>query len=116
MKVAAVTRDDIDGFMHAVAEGQTRRRVKSGRKRGVTDIRGGMGTASRTVGLLGAIFTYAVRRRIRVDNPVRGVMRPADGHRERRLSGADYAVLGECLRQASTDIWPPACAMARFLR
>ena len=116
LPVTAVTSQDVERFMHAVAEGQTRRRVKSGRKRGVTDVRGGMGTASRTVGLLGAIFTYAVRRRIRVDNPVRGVMRPADGRRERRLSDTDYAVLGECLRQAeSTDIWPPACAMARFL-
>ena len=116
LPVAAVTSQDVERFMHAVAEGQTRRRVKSGRKRGVTDVRGGMGTASRTVGLLGAIFTYAVRRRIRVDNPVRGVMRPADGHRERRLSEAEYGALGKALRQATDDgIWPAALAMARFL-
>ena len=116
LPVAAVTSQDVERFMHAVAEGQTRRRVKSGRKRGVTDVRGGMGTASRTVGLLGAIFTYAVRRSIRVDNPVRGVMRPADGHRERRLSEAEYGALGKALRQATNDgIWPAALAMARFL-
>lgn len=58
------TRDDIEIFMHAVAEGQTVRKRRSGRPRGVSHVRGGMGAASHTVGLLGAIFTYAVRRGI----------------------------------------------------
>jgi integrase len=116
LPVGAVTSQDVEKFMHGVAEGETRRRSRSGRKRGVTDIRGGMGTASRTVGLLGAIFSYAVRRRMRQDNPVRGIIRPADGRRERRLSEFEYAVLGNCLGWAQdTDIWPPACAMAWFL-
>jgi integrase len=116
LPVAGVTTADVERFMHTVAEGGTRKRVKSGRKRGVRDITGGMGTASRTVGLLGALFTYAIRRRMREDNPVRGVVRPADGRRERRLSDAEYRLLGECLqRAAGTSIWPPACAMARFL-
>ena len=65
MKVAAVTREDIDGFMHAVAEGKTVARIKTAKKRGLANVRGGKGTASRTVGLLGAIFSYAVRHRIR---------------------------------------------------
>ena len=116
LPVAGVTQQDVDAFMHAVAEGKTRKRAKSGRKRGVSDITGGMGTASRTVGLLGAVFTYAIRRRMREDNPVRGVVRPADGRRERRLSESEYALFGECLRRAeATDIWPAACVMARFL-
>ena len=41
--------------------------------RGLAHVRGGKGTASRTVGLLGAIFTYAVRHRMRLDNPAHGV-------------------------------------------
>lgn len=116
MKVAAVTRADVEDFMHAVAGGKTAARIKTGKKRGLSNIRGGIGVASRTVGLLGAIFTYAVRHRMRADNPVHGVMRPADGKRERRLSDEEYAALGAALREASAqDIWPPAVAAARFL-
>ena len=102
--------------MHAVAEGKTAARTKTGKKRGLSNVRGGMGTASRTVGLLGAIFSYAVKHRMRADNPVRGVMRPADGKRERRLSDAEYAALGTALRQAAAqNVWPAAVAAARFL-
>ena len=116
MKVAAVTREDVEDFMHDVAGGKTAARAKTGKKRGLSNVRGGVGTASRTVGLLGAIFTYAVRHRMRTDNPVHGVMRPADGKRERRLSDAEYAAFGAALREATVqNIWPAAVAVARFL-
>ena len=131
LKVPAVARDDVETFMHAVAEGGTQRRVPSGRARGVSNVRGGKGTASRTVGLLGAIFTYAVRKRLRTDNPVHGVMRFADGRRERRLSDLEYAQLGAGLVKAAeptplkapprkgvkepSGLWPAALAAARFL-
>jgi integrase len=75
---------------------------------------------------LGAIFTYAIRRRLRTDNPVRGVVRPADGERERRLSDDEYESLGNALRLAAevtitakgvkrVKVWPAAVAVARFL-
>ena len=116
MKVAAVTREDVEAFMHAVAEGKTAGRAPTGKKRGLSNVRGGTGVASRTVGLLGAIFTYAVRHRMRQDNPVHGVMRPADGKRERRLSDAEYAALGTALRLATEqNFWPAAVAVTRFL-
>lgn len=116
MKVAAVSREDVDRFMHAVAEGKTAARAKTRKKRGISNVRGGIGTASRTVGLLGAIFTYAVRHGMRADNPVRGVQRPADGRRERRLSDGEYAALGKALREAEAQrVWPAAVAAVRFL-
>jgi integrase len=114
--VAAVTREDIDAFMHDVAAGKTAGRSKTTKIRGVANVRGGKGTASRTVGLLGGIFTYAERHRMRPDNPVRGVLRFADGKRERRLSDAEYKALGTALRKAkAANVWPPAIAAARFL-
>jgi integrase len=113
--VASVTREDVEAFMYDVAAGKTAVKTKT-KARGLARVRGGKGTASRTVGLLGAIFTYAVRCRMRPDNPVHGVVRPADGRRERRVSNDEYRALGVALREAeSARIWPPAVAVARFL-
>jgi integrase len=115
LAVNAVTRRDIERFMHGVAEGETAARIKTGR-RGLAIVEGGKGTATRTVGFLGAVFSYAVRRELRPDNPVHGVVRFADGRRERRLSDEEYGLLGEALREAeAARIWPPAIAAARFL-
>src|SRR5215475_8450679 len=59
---------------------------------------------------------WVQRRRMRSDNPVHGVMRPADGRRDRRLTDAEYEALGSALRRAAAvGIWPPAIAVARFL-
>ncbi len=116
MKITAVTQQDIDNFMHDVAVGKTAGKTKTGKKRGLARVRGGRGAASRAVGLLGGIFTYAVRRRMRPDNPVHGVLRFADGKRERRLTNAEYAALGEALQRAqAAGFWPPALAAIRFL-
>jgi integrase len=115
-KVGAVTREDIECFMHDVANGKTAGRTKTLKKRGLAYVRGGRGTASRTVGLLGAIFTYAERHRMRADNPVRGIIRFADGKRERRLSDREYRDLGIALKKAALEqLWPPAVAAAQFL-
>ena len=126
MKVPAVTREDIEGFMHQVAEGVTKGVHRT--ERGSSKVRGGKGTASRTVGLLGGIFSYAVRRKLRKDNPTQGVIRFVDGKRERRLSDAEYARFGAGLaaaavapapitpgKRAASAVWPPAIAAARFL-
>jgi len=115
MGVPTVTREDVERFMHAVAEGQTAARIKTGRH-GLARVTGGKGTATRTVGLLGAIFSYAVRHGMCSGNPVHGVMRFADGRRERRLWEEEYAALGGALRGAeASGMWPPAIAATRFL-
>lgn len=111
-KAAAITSDDIEAFMQAVIDGKAARREKVG-KRAVSNVRGGRGAASRTVGLLGAVFAYAVRKKLRTDNPVRGIIRPADGQKDRRLTRDEYNLLGRGL--AKTSAWPHALAAVRFL-
>ena len=112
--VAAVTSGEIAEFMHDVASGKTAATVKTG-KHGLARVSGGRGTASRTVGLLGGIFTYAMKLGLRADNPVRGVERHGDNKRDRRLTDEEYARLGGSLRDLKAEMWPPAVAMARFL-
>jgi integrase len=115
--ITAVTRDDVERFMLGVAEGKTALRARSGKKRGLARVTGGRTAATRAVGLLGGIFTYAVRHRLRADNPAHGVQRYADEKRDRRLGDDEYNALGAALRHAEADgkIWSPALAMARFL-
>jgi integrase len=117
-KVAAVATKDVEKFMASVADGKTAKRVKLDKPRALSNRRGGKGAASRTVGLLGAIFTYAVKEGFRQDNPVRGVIRPADGKRERRLSDEEYKALGDAITALGTGedaMWSAALAAIKFL-
>ena len=114
LAVASVTAADIRNLRDVVAAGKTACDVKTGR-RGLARVRGGKGAATRTLRLLGGIFTYAVAHEMRADNPVRGVPQFRDGQRERRLSGSEYRALGKALREADKNMWPPAVAAARFL-
>jgi len=113
--VASVTRRDVEAFMHDVARGKTARKAKT-KARGLARVTGGQGAANRAVGLLGAIFSYAVHQGIRPDNPVHGLVRPADGKRDRRLTDVEYASLGTALQKAfDANIWPSAISLVRFL-
>jgi integrase len=98
LPVKAVGRSDIEGFRHTVAA--------KGRK----------GSATRTMGLLGAVFEYAIQNAMRADNPMRGVKKFADGKRERRFSDDEYRMLGAALEKADgEEIWPAAIAVIQFI-
>ncbi len=111
MAVTDVTRADVETVMTRIANQHTAKPRAGGRGQ---PVRGGKGTASRTIGLLGAIFSYAVKKGMRPDNPVRGVVRYADGQRDRRLSSEEYLALGQALA-AVADAQPVAVAAIRFL-
>jgi integrase len=117
LPLAAVKRADVDDMMHKIAKRETvRPAVKTGKARGKRVVRGGKGVATRTVGMLGAIFAYGLKRDLLKDNPAHGIQKYAEGKRERRLSDAEYVLLGKALAGAAdTKIWPPAIAAARFL-
>ena len=98
-KVKDINVNDIKKFMRDVAQGKTAREVKTG-KHGLARVTGGEGTATRTVGLLGGILSYAVSAGIRLDNPVRGIKRYKDKKNERYLSPKEMFKLGSVLIEA----------------
>jgi integrase len=95
-RVGDVTKDDVEAFKHAVRLGKTKATVRTG-PRGVARVRGGETAANRAVGLLGSIMSYAVKLRLREDNPVRGIERIPDKKRQRALLPEEYHSLGQAL-------------------
>jgi integrase len=114
LKVAAVTRAEVERFRDGVSEGATAKQIKT-RKHGLARVTGGRGTATRAMGLLGAIFAFAIRRGLRTDNPVSGVERHADGRRIRRASPSEYSALGKALHTMPETVWPIAVFATKFL-
>jgi hypothetical protein len=76
--VKDVGRADVTKFMRDVATGKTATVEKTERKRGKAIVEGGLGTAARTMGLLGSILSFAVGEGIIESNPAAGVKKPAD--------------------------------------
>jgi integrase len=66
--------------------------------------------------LLGGIFSFAVSRKLRSDNPARGVKRYTDKKGEAFLSPAELAKLGDALATCETKgANPAAVAIIRLL-
>ena len=75
LKIAAITQEQIENLMNKMS----------------------FGSARRVIALVSAVFSFAVRKGLRGDNPCSKVKKPADVHRMRRLSEAEYAQLGKAL-------------------
>jgi integrase len=110
-RVRDLTTPDIVRFMRDVTAGKTSDDVKTG-FRGRAIVKGGAGTAARTIGLLGGILSFAVSEGIIATNPVRGVKRPVDNRREIRLTADQYRTLGKALATAESHGENPTATLA----
>jgi len=111
-----ITTGDIEAFMYDVAEGATKSDFKPDKKFSRVRVTGGQGTAARTVGLLGSIFSYARKKRLIDHNPVRGVERFADQRRTRVLTPKEWKALEKGLRTfAEEDGNPHAINIIRLI-
>ena len=102
-KLASLTVGDVDRMQADIAAGKTAIDEKSGKARGRRIVKGGKGAASRAVAYFRMALAFAVRRGLRQDNPASGLKLFATDHRERFLSPAELARLGETLTTAEQE-------------
>lgn len=99
-KISTIIRADVDRFMNDVAKGKTAKDRKTEKGRSI--VKGGKGTASRTVRLLGGIFTYAINQGYLEANPCAGLKKFPDKSKERYLTQGEIDRLGATLMEAET--------------
>jgi integrase len=92
LKVASVTSENVENFMHSLSAGSARR----------------------VTGLLGAIFTFAIKKGMRETNPVHGIDKPSDVKKMRRLSNEEYAKLGKAFN-GGASVAPIAASVIKLL-
>jgi integrase len=100
-RVKDLTKVEINKVMKDILAGKTKISEKTKKLRGRSIVKGGAGTAIRTIGLLGGILTYAVELGIIENNPTHGLRKPKYSIRTRRLSEEEYRILGRILIDAS---------------
>lgn len=95
-----LVKADVNRMMKDIMIGKTRMSAKTKKLRGKSIVRGGAGTAARTVSLFGGMLTYAGEHGLIDNNPAHGIRKPKYNVRQRRLSEDEYRTLGEMLRSA----------------
>jgi integrase len=91
-----MTRKRVEGFRDAVARGDTAK-IEKTKLRGRREVKGGEGTASRTLRLLSSILSFGVREDLLAANPALGVEKTPDRTLERFLSPDEMRSLGEAI-------------------
>jgi integrase len=92
--LGALTAADVQRFQRDVTEGKTRLDERT-KARGRAIVSGGPGTAARATAVLAGMLAWAVRCGLRADNPAKGVRLNKLSKRERFLSAAELARLGD---------------------
>lgn len=101
-KVRTINRAHVERMMTDIAAGKTATDQKTG-FRGRAIVRGGQGTATKAVTLLGSIFTFTINRGFRSDNPCHGVKTYPTRKHERFLSLAEFGRLGVALDAVESE-------------
>ena len=114
-RLGSLARLDIERLQIDIASGKTAADVKT-KKQGRAMVRGGKGTAARTVAVFVAILEFGVSIGALADNPGRGVMLFKANEKERFLSETEQLRLGDALERAQTGgTNPSAIAAIRLL-
>ena len=99
-RVDALERADIERLLSDVIAGKTAVAAGSTRGPGST-AKGGAGVAAQCVALASTILGFAANRRLRQDNPAKGIKKPLVRKMERFLSDAELASLATALKAES---------------
>jgi integrase len=114
--LGAIGRQDIERLLVDVVAGRTRESVSANGKRKIGSLaRGGKGVAARCVELAGTIFSFAVARNLRADNPASGIKRPKSRKLDRFLSEKEIARLAASLDEEAKARGPYAVAAIKLL-
>jgi integrase len=100
-RIGQITGAEVRQFLRDIADGKTAMDEKTG-KHGRAIVKGGKGAATRTVRLLGGIFSFAVEAGYLATNPCRGVKLFPDGKGQRFLSPDEIGRIGGALNEAET--------------
>lgn len=114
--VNSVTLTDVAKFQTDVAAGKSKADIRT-KSRGRALVRGGKGTAARSLAVLGAMLQFATRHGLILSNPAKGVPLLKGERKERFLSEAELAKLADTLSvmEAEAAMSPTAAAAIRLL-
>lgn len=109
-----LVKADVNRMMKDIMVGRTRMSAKTKKLRGKSIVKGGAGTAARTVSLFGSILTYAGEHGLIDSNPAHGIRKPKYAARQRWLSENEYRTLGDMLRTAEQS-YPITVTIIRLI-
>lgn len=101
LAITNVKKHEIIRLRDAIATGVTAMKAKT-KSRGIQEVKGGIGTARRTIAMLKSVFAYAIDLELLEKNPCHGVRIPPAVQRERYLTQAEAQRLGDALSAFET--------------
>jgi integrase len=110
--IQSLTSPDIARFQADVASGKSKADLKTG-NRGRAIVKGGKGTAARSLAVLGAMLQFAVARQLISTNPAKGVKLFKGELKERFLTDTEVGSLADALTTMERErTLPPTAATA----